>query len=142
MSKYDDKIKLLLEKIDTQKKSLGTKPSVSWKTNCLFRFDDKRSFNLNTVKDTSLLVEALAHLLDKMAMRDLAAQELDVDVPRFEWTGFQYKEWEADFKLKVKLLKWNNQQKKLEDLQSKLKSLVSKDTKTQMALDEIEALLK
>jgi len=60
MTKHDAKIKQLLSKVDSEKKKLGIKPKISWNTNCLFRYDDHRHFNLNTVKDTNVLVEALA----------------------------------------------------------------------------------
>lgn len=141
MAKQDEKIKQLLNKIDSEKKKLGTKPKISWNTNCMFRFDENNYFNLNTVKDTKVLVEALAFLLEKQTMQGEAASRLGIECPDFEWKGFSLKDWEEDFKLKTRTTEWNAQQKKLANLQKKLKELVSEEAKTEMALDEIEKML-
>ncbi len=142
MTKHDEKIKQLLSKVDSEKKKLGTKPKISWNTNCLFRYDDNRHFNLNTVKDTNVLVEALAFLLEKQAMQTEAAKRLGVGCSDFEWRGFSAKDWEEDFRLKAELIAWNVQKNKLADLQKQLKGLVSEEAKTEMALADIEKMLK
>lgn len=142
MAKHDDRIKALLNKIDSEKKALGSKPKLSWNTNCMFRYDDSRYFNLNTVRDVTVLVAALAFLLEKSARYQEAAEELEVEVPSFEWSGFSLKEWKEDFQLKAQAIRYNAKQKELQNLQQRLKTLVSEEAKTEMALDEIEELLK
>lgn len=141
MSKHDEKIKKLLNKVETEKKKLGTKPKVIWNTNCMFRYNDQQYFNLNTVKDTTVLVEALAFLLEKQATMSEAAKRLGVNLPTLRWKGFPIENWEADFKLKAELIAWGEQQKKLAALQKQLKELVSEEAKTEMALEEIEKML-
>ena len=141
MSKHDEKIKLLLSKIDSEKKALGARPKVSWNTNCLFRFDDSRHFNLNTVKDTGYLVRALGFLLEKESSQQEAARRLGVENYVFDWKGYSLQDWEHDFKLKCDTIAWNARQDKLAKLQKQLKELVSDEAKTEMALDEIEKML-
>ena len=141
MAKQDGKIKKLLTKIEADKKKLGTKPRLSWNTNCMFRYDDSNRLNLNTVKDTGVLVDALAFLLGKQAARDEAATRLGVKLQSFKWFGYSLKDWEDDFKLKAQTIEWNAQQKKLVALQSQLKELRSEDAKTDEALSDIEKML-
>lgn len=141
MAKHDVRIKQLLDKIETEKKGLGPKPKLSWNTNCMFRYDDNKYFNLNTVKDTQVLVDALAFLLEKDAMQQEAAKRLGVETSGLEWKGFSLKDWEKDFELKARAIEYAAKQKKLVDLQKKLKDLRSEEAKTGDALDDIESLL-
>ena len=141
MPKQDGKIKQLLTKIEADKKKLGTKPRLSWNTNCMFRYDDSNRLNLNTVKDTGVLVDALAFLLGKQTARDEAAKRLGVKLQGFEWFGYSLKNWEDDFKLKAQTIEWNLQQKKLVALQKQLKELRSEEAKTDEALSDIEKML-
>jgi hypothetical protein len=141
MAKHDDKIKQLLSKIDSEKKSLGSKPKVSWNTNCIFRFDDNKHFNLNTISDPGYLVRALGFLLEKAGTQKEAAKRLGVENYVFDWKGYSLQDWEEDFKLKADIIAYNGKQKKLQALQKKLKDLRSEEAKTGDALSEIEALL-
>lgn len=143
MAKLDGKIKQLLDRVNLKKKKLGTKPKISWNTNCMFRYDDNNYFNLNTVKDTKTLVSALAFLLETQTMRKEAAKRLCVECSdSFDWRGFSLRDWEQDFKLKVELIQWNVRQKDLAGLQKQLKGLVSEEAKTEMALEEIAKMLE
>ena len=141
MSKHDDKIKQLLNKIETDKKSLGKKPRVSLNTNGLFRFDANNHFNLNTVSDPGYLVRALGFLLEKETTQKEAAKRLGVDDYVFDWKGYSLKDWEGDFKMRAASIVWGAKQKKLQALQSKLKGLRSEDAKTGDALGDIEKML-
>ena len=64
MSKHDDKIEVLLEKVEEQKNGLGTKPRAVWNTNGIFKYTDEAYFNLNTIKnDFQPFIDALSFLL-------------------------------------------------------------------------------
>ena len=142
MAKNDNKIKQLLNKVDEEEAKLGTKPKMSWNTNCLFRYDgDQQHFNLNTVNNTGYLVRALGFLLEKCAHQKEAANRLGVTDYKFDWKGYSLQDWEHDFKLKAELIAWQTQQNKLNALKKQLKELVSDEAKTEMALDEIEKIL-
>ena len=142
MSKHDKQIQQLLTIINTKKGELGKKPKITWNTNGIFRFDEQRYFNLNVVKDTDILVDALAFLLQQNEMRSKAASMLGVEHTTFQWNGFTLKDWEDDFTLKTQMIKWYSEQKKLSNLQTKLTGLVSEEAKTEMELEKIKILLK
>lgn len=140
--KNDETIKALMAKIEAKKASLGTKPKISWKTNGLFRYDDNRHINLNTVNDLVTLVEALAFLYSGMGALQKAHETLGVSSKfTMEWRGFPMADWEADFKLKAESLVWEEENKKLKVLEAKLKTLVSEEARTEMELEDISKLL-
>jgi len=141
-TKHDDKIKALLSKVESQKAGLGTKPKASWTTNGIFKYHNSNDyFNLNTVKDTQILVNALATLLEKEQLQNLAAERLGVTSNSFVWDGYSVAEWEGDFKRRVEIIEWEKRKAQLDDTKKKLNSLVSEDAKTEMALADIESLL-
>jgi len=143
MTKHDDKIKTLLSTVENQKNNLGTKPRASWKTNGIFKYEGGSNyFNLNTVKEPQPLIDALATLLVRESRQDQAAHRLDAQAKPFEWDGYTIAGWEADFKLRIEILKWDAKKAQLEATQKKLKSLVSDEAKTEMELADIEKLLE
>jgi len=141
MSKNDDKIKVLLAKVEEMKSSLGTKPKVSWLTNAVFKYKDGAYFNLNTVKDPSDLVTALSYLLEKESLTNEAAKRLGVESKSFVWDGFSVSEWEKDFKKRVEVIKWDEKKANLDATQKKLNQLMSEDARTGAELENIEKLL-
>jgi TPP-dependent trihydroxycyclohexane-1,2-dione (THcHDO) dehydratase len=140
MAKNDEVIKQLMAKVAEQKEALGVKPKVSWKTNGVFKFDDKRYFNIN-VTDMQSLVEALAYMLQSSNTVLEAAKRLEVSfsVPMFG--GYTVEEWEEDFKLRIAILKWEEKKKKLEETERKLAALVSEEARTEMELEKISKSL-
>lgn len=142
MNNNDKRIQALMSKIEKQKNNLGKRPRVSLNTNGIFKYDDRYHFNINTVSNPTTLVEALSFLLEKKVRMTEAAKILDVDDFKVDWQGYPISDWEHDFKLRVKVLQWEKEQKKLKTLQNKLDGLISEDAKTQMALDEITKMLE
>lgn len=138
MAKNDDMIKQLMAKVAVQKEALGAKPKVSWKTNGVFKFDDKEYFNINTVQSSEPLVRALAYLLQKSSMYSEASKQLDVPVPEdMGFGGYSVYEWSQDFKLRLSVLKWEEKKRQLEDTEKKLAALVSEEARTEMELEKI-----
>lgn len=141
MTKHDDKIKLLLAKVEEQQNNLGTKPKASWTTNGIFKYKDGNFFNLNTVRDAQPLVEALACLLEKESLHQQAAERLGVTIKPFLWDGNSLADWEKDFKKRLDIIGWEGRKTQLDDTKKKLKSLVSEEAKTEMELEDIEKSL-
>jgi len=139
----DDKIKLLMAKVEEQKAALGTKPRAKWNTNAVFKYPSGDYVNLNTVNagDFGRLVDALSFLLTNEDARSQAAERLGIGAPRFEHGGFTIAEWEEDFKLRIGIVGYDGRKRKLDATSAKLKGLVSEGTRTEMELAEIEALL-
>lgn len=142
MSKNDDKIKALLNKVETQQKDLGTKPKAAWQTNGIFKYPDGRFFNLNTTQDTQTLVEALAILLEKQSCKKQAAERLGVSSKEFVWDNYPISDWEQDFKKRIEIINWNDKKNQLDETKKKLNCLVSEEAKTEMELADIENQLK
>jgi len=138
----DDKIKVLLEAVETQQASLGKKPRAAWRTNAVFKREGRSHLNINTVKDPLVLVGALAFLLESTACQQEAAERLGVQTKAFEWDGYTLEDWEEDFKLRIGIVQWQGRKAKLDITKKKLKSLITEETRTAMELDDIEKLLQ
>ena len=52
MSKNDAVVKQLLDKVEEQRKGLGTRPRGTWVTNGVFKRDSQSCFNINTINNT------------------------------------------------------------------------------------------
>jgi len=142
MSKNDEKIKKLMKVVETKRKALGEKPKTAWNTNGIFKYDGQNHINLNTVHDSNVLVQALAHILTSNASNIEAANLLGVETVEAQHDGYSLGEWTKDFKLRVSQIEWDAEKNKLNALEIQLKNLISEDAKTDMALDEITAALK
>lgn len=141
---HDDKIKVLLAKVEEQQGSLGTKPKAERITNGIFKFQDEDAdfFNLNTVKDPQVLVNALATILTRKSAADDAAKLLGVKMKSsFTWGGFTVEDWTKDFKNRIATLQYEERKAQLDATKKKLKDLRSEDLKTGDALDELEKLI-
>lgn len=142
MSKHDDKIKVLLAKVEEQQSGLGVKPKVSWITNGLFKHKDQsKFFNLNTVKDPQVLVEALAFLKSYETSIEEAAEMLGVSAKPFQWDGYSVADWATDFRNRVKVIAWDERKAQLDATKAKLRALRSEDARTGDELEELEKSL-
>lgn len=141
--KNDAKIKDLLTKVENQREALGEKPRVAWRTNCLFELGGKKH-NLNAINNFTILVEALAQMKNYFQSMQDAALSINLslkEIPPIEFAGYPIEDWEEDFKMRVKLIKWQEKKKQLEATEKKLRELVSEEAKTEMELQDIEKLL-
>ena len=133
MSKNDNKIKKLLGIIETRRNELGTKPRMSLKTNGLLKINDKY-ININTINSLNDCIHIVAEIVNFQAAATLLNINT-IDMPKYN--GFTIEEWIDDFKLKVKIILWTIEDKKIKMLELKLKDLRSEDLKTADALDDI-----
>ena len=141
MAQHDEKIKQLLNQIENQKHNLGVKPKVVLNTNGLFWFNDKEHFNINTVNNTAVFVNALGFLLEKQTTQTEAAKRLGLEKFTFDWNGYSLEDWEHDFKLRTDYIAYTAKQKNLQALEKKLMDLRSEEAKTADVLDTIEKTL-
>lgn len=141
MAKNDKRIKDLLSQVESQQKDLGKKPRSTWNTNAVFKFLGGEYFNLNATANTERMVAALAFLLGQDDCKKEATKRLGMEAPIYTWGGYTIKEWEEDFKTRIASIAYDAKKKKLDATKSKLKSLVSEEARTDMALDDIEKML-
>ena len=138
----DERIKSLMKKVTEKKEALGTKPRTVWKTNGLFKFTSGNHFNLNVVADKNTLIDALAQMIYIRGSQEEAYKLLGVTASEFVYSGYSFDDWVSDFKLRISIIQWEAEKKKLEEMEKQLAKLISADAQTEMALDEISKALK
>lgn len=146
MSKNDEAILTLINKIEEKKASLGKRPIASWKTCGVFRYynDPNKFFNINTVVNSEQFVEAVSTMIMYDEVRRKSCEMLGVDPSSITmpmWNGYTLTDWIHDFKLRISIIQWDNEKRKLEDMDKKLKGLVSEEAKTGMEIDAISKAL-
>lgn len=132
MAKNDDKVKELLSVIEKKKNEIGAKPKAAWKSNGIFKQGDGSHVNINTVNDIAKCVDVLAHLLKEQTFRKQASEMLGM-----EYSDPSVEDYIHDYKLRASMVKWDNEKKKLDILEGKLKDLRSEDAKTEDAISAI-----
>ncbi len=128
----DAKIKNLLKAIDDKKANMGTKPKASWETNGVIN-----GRNINTMNSIDVCISLASELMLQKGMYDQACTFLDVDGNGSELVkGID--DALHDVKLRVQMIKWDNEKKKLTVMEKQLKDLRSEDLKTEDALASLE----
>lgn len=148
MSNNDEKIKELMKVVESKRNSIGKKPKTTWKTNGIFIYDTNRlnavlgrRLNLNNVYNKNDLVEALAYLLNRSLVISEASKILGMDNSTFTHSNYQLEDWVSDFKLRISQIDWENEKRKLDNLEKQLESLISEDVRTEMVLEKIESII-
>lgn len=141
-SNNDIVIKELMQKVEAQKKALGTKERGVLTTNGIFKFDDSHYFNINTVSDVSQLIRALSYLLLNEEFFRMACSRLGVSNVSFEWQSYKVADWEKDFAMRIRQIEYEKNKKRLEDTQKKLAALVSEEERTAMEIENIRKALE
>ena len=137
MSAHDDNVKKLLTLVETKRNKLGDKPVGKWVTNGLWKYQGT-STNINTLVNVADCVDIVAQIIKEKGSREEAAKLLEVNLAEFTIGGFNLNSWVQDFKVKARMIQWDNEKKKLVALEKKLKALRSEDAVTTDALADIE----
>ena len=133
MSKNDDRILELKEKIEKKKLELSDKNTRFVPvTNCIMELDGETN-NLHTCDASKL-----ALLLVKLSLYKKEAETLDID---FVVSGYSIDDWITDIKNKFEVTKTKAEMNSLKMMESKLDKLLSEDKKTELEIDDIAALL-
>ena len=133
MSKNDDRILELKEKIDKKKQELSDKNTRFVPvTNCIMELDGETN-NLHTCD-----VCKLAMLLVKLSLYKKEAENLDI---KLMISGYGINDWITDIKNKIDAMTARLEMNNLKAMEAKLDKLLSEDKKTELELDDIAALL-
>lgn len=135
MSKNDDKILLLKQKIEDKKKQMGKAARFSPITSCSIELDGQR-YNLHAASK-----EQLIFLACKIQALSVAAEQLGYN-KECMISGFPTVDWRADIMAKLELIDRKDEEAKLKAMEAQLDKLLSEDKKTELELAAIEALLK
>jgi hypothetical protein len=129
-------IKVVTAKKEAIKKALQ-KPN--WITNCSFRFGADtlgNSFNIQTVNDVNVFVDALAFLIRLEEAHTEASKRLGV-TNNFVWLGYSVEDWQNDFKTRIDKIQIKKNQEEQEAYEVALNKLISKDAREAMELAEL-----
>lgn len=142
-STRDELVLQLLKDVAEQKAAIEKAGNPTWETNLMFRFNaDQASntININTVTDTRKLVEILGFLIDRESNFEKAKSILGVE-GKFTWLGFSLAEWQSDLVTRANIINIQAKRKQLAELDAKLNSLVSKETREELELQALAALV-
>jgi hypothetical protein len=138
MNNNDSKIKELMEKVELQKAGLGPKPKAVYTTNCIVEINGRTCKNLN-IMTKSELVDCLSYILESNHWANEARKRLGLsEVDAVLESGYSAKDYEADFKIRLSILNYNERKQKLDQTEAKLKALMSEDARTANALEDLE----
>jgi len=130
----DDKIMLLKSQIADKKKGLKGKKKFSPLTNCNIELDGTR-YNIHVSQK-----ELLTHLLVKLNSYLLSAVDLGLD-EEYVISGYVIDRWITDIKLKLEILKYEEEDRKLKMLENNLHVLLSSERQVSLAIAEIESMI-
>lgn len=136
----DARISQYRDAIDAKRKALGEKPRLAYTTNALLELDGTK-INLNTLSSEEQCVGIVARLLALTHQTNSANELLGTSVV-LKFGDFTTSQWVSDIKLRVDLLKYERQKKKLAQMDDQLKTLMSDDAKTADAIAGIAAQLE
>jgi hypothetical protein len=136
----DAKINEFRQTIETKRDNLGKKPKAVFVTNALLDVDGQK-INLNTLNSEEQCVYVAGQLLVVADTVTRANKALGTKVVP-SCSDFTVDEWIKDIKLRVKILKWDADKKKLTAMDKTLAALMSDDAKTGAAIADIAAQLE
>jgi hypothetical protein len=143
-NKNDTRIKELKAKVEEQKVKLGKKPRATFLTNAVFNDENggPSPVNLNVLRSKEDIVKFAAKLVGLQSNHEKACNLLDIDIIPLVVSRYPVSDWLEDVKTRVKIIEFEENQKKLDATQAKLDQLLSEDAKTELALEDIEKSFK
>jgi hypothetical protein len=136
MAKNDDRILQLKQKVQEKKDELAGKAvKFAPVTTMSLELDGVRH-NLHVVDGSTLVLLAC-----KLQSIKTSAVELEFPLEAVMLSGFPIDAWLTDIKARLNAIQIKAKQAELNQLESKLKTLLSNDKKTELELDEIAAML-
>lgn len=133
----DNKILILRKQIEVKKQKLESmNRRYIGITNSIIFIEEKK-YNLNVLKKDELIMLAI-----KVEMMYQAAKSLSfIDENEIELSGYKLMDWINDIKLKLEIMNYKEEKKKLDVMEEKLTKLLSEEKKVELEINEIEAML-
>lgn len=134
MSKNDDRIVALQKQVDDKREALAKAAKrFAPVTTCSIEFEGGR-LNLNVLNREQIVLLAC-----KLKAINDGASSLRFDSPMI--SGFSVTDWLTDCMSRLAVIDHKDETDKLAKMEAKLKGLLSADKKTELELDELEAML-
>ena len=131
----DEKIIKLKQQIEGKRKSLAKAKRFTPITNCILELDGI------TTNIQILSKEKLALLLVKLNLYKMSIENLNMSLDEIIINGYNIGDWIRDILAKIDIISYKEEEQKLKTMESKLVELLSKEKKTELAIDEIEKML-
>ena len=131
----DIKIMELRGQIITKKDKLNKIKKFSPITNCSIEVDNIRS-NIQVLSKEQLIA-----LIVKLNSYKTSAKELGL-LDEYIISGYNVQDWIEDIKAKLDVVSRKDEERKLTEMESRLSKMLSNEKKTELEINEIEALLK
>lgn len=140
MSKNDDKILILTDKISKMKKEMkGDSPVFSPKTNCIFEPYKGMVCNLHAMAIDELRNTLVYLNCIKMSCINLKDGEFNDVINKYEpcYNGYSINDWMDDIASKIRVMEHKEKTKELSKAEKMLEKLLSEDKKVELQIDEI-----
>ena len=131
----DEKIIKLKQQIEEKRTKLGNLKRFTPITNCILELDGI------TTNIQILPKEKLALLLVKLNLYKMSIENLNMFLDEIIINGYNIGDWMSDILAKIDIISYKEEEQKLKTMESKLVELLSKEKKTELAIDEIEKML-
>ena len=131
----DEKIIKLKQQIQDKRNELGSLKKFTPITNCILELDGV------TTNIQILPKEKLALLLVKLNLYKMSIENLNMSLDEIIINGYNIGDWMSDILTKIDIISYKEEEQKLKTMESKLVELLSKEKKTELAIDEIEKML-
>ena len=134
----DEIVQDLVQVVKQKREEISKAERPNWITNGSFKYakGSAESFNLQTISDVNVFINALAFLIDREKSFKMACETLGVK-SEFDWFGFSLEDWSSDFKTRITKIQIGQKKKELEIYESKLDKLISPEMRRTMELEEI-----
>jgi len=138
----DEKVQELFQIVQQKKSAIVKAEKPNWQTNCSFGYikDSSQRTNIQILNDIDELAEILAFLIRREESHKQAVIKLGIE-SKFKWMGFTMDQWESDIQTRIDKIQISKKKQELEQLESRLNSLVSPELRAEMELDEITKIL-
>lgn len=139
----DKQVQELFKIVQEKKSAIVKAEKPNWQTNCSFGYDKSSSSRLNiqVLSDIDELVEILSFLMRRKDYHEKSSIVLGV-TSEFKYLGFTLEQWKSDIQTRIDKIQISKKKQELEQLESRLNSLISPELKAEMELAEIEKMLK
>jgi len=141
----DNKTLELIKEVRRRKDEIASAERPQYITNCNFSYSENGAniINIHVEANVGNLIRIGAFLLERTSQYDEAATKLGViDPPLFTWAGYSVKDWFSDLKSRLAKVQIAAKRRKLEELETRLNSIVSPELRAQMELEAIAEELK
>lgn len=123
-----------------QKQEALVKPTVSYKTNCVFPLDGNSSKNLRTVTNIEEVIGLTALLINHEENHVKACNILGVELD-FKYGMYSADDWISDLQMITETIMFKKKEKELNTIKSSLENLMSKEMKDSIELQKLMTLI-